>query len=181
MSDADDATPFCPVCGCGIVDDLVYIEHPHRGEVAVHNECLPTDVMLNEIEAERRRTEDMEQRKNEWHDRFAKMRTQRNAAHVILANTVAELGAPEDTAWTFLPEVARELRARVVELEAATDRVREVHQPVEALNVRYPGGRPTQVCSGCGTDDGNWQTYPCPTIRALGGPRPALKLSEVQS
>ncbi|MEV6219766.1 hypothetical protein [Nocardia sp. NPDC051833] len=70
-------------------------------------------------------------------------------------------------------------RARVTELEAATDRVREVHQPVDALNVRYPGGRRTQVCAGCGTDDGNWQMYPCPTIRALSGPRPAPSLIEV--
>lgn len=50
---------------------------------------------------------------------------------------------------------------------AAIERVRAIHQPVEAVN--YHGGTPhrTQVCSGCGTDDGNWQIYPCPTIRAL--------------
>ncbi|MBF6358222.1 hypothetical protein IU449_27370 [Nocardia higoensis] len=57
-------------------------------------------------------------------------------------------------------------RARVTELEAQRDRVRELHQPIEAVNMRHPGGRLTRVCSGCGTDDGNWQTYPCPTIRA---------------
>lgn len=71
------------------------------------------------------------------------------------------------------------LRARITELEAASDRVRQVHEPIEALNVRYPGGRRTEVCTGCGTDDGNWQTYPCPTIRALNDPRPVPKLSEV--
>lgn len=43
--------------------------------------------------------------------------------------------------------------------------VREIHQPIEALNVRY--GQKQQVCTGCGTDDGNWQLYPCPTIRAV--------------
>jgi hypothetical protein len=61
-------------------------------------------------------------------------------------------------------------RAMAVELLAARAqlaRVREVHEPIEAVNMRYPGGRLTQVCSGCGTDDGNWQIYPCPTIRAL--------------
>lgn len=43
--------------------------------------------------------------------------------------------------------------------------VREIHQPIEALNVRY--GQKQQVCTGCGADDGNWQIYPCPTIRAV--------------
>lgn len=48
--------PQCAVCQLGIVDgDLVHIEHPHRGEIPVHNECLPTDVMLTEIEHERQR------------------------------------------------------------------------------------------------------------------------------
>ena len=71
-------------------------------------------------------------------------------------------------------------RARLAELDAQLDRVREVHQPIEALNIRYPRGRLTEVCTGCGTDDGNWQIYPCPTIRALNGPRPAPELREVQ-
>lgn len=77
-------------------------------------------------------------------------------------------------------EKLAEARARIAELEAQLDRVREVHQPIEALNLRYPGGRRTEVCSGCGTDDGNWQMYPCPTIRALGGPRPVSELGKVQ-
>ena len=56
----------------------------------------------------------------------------------------------------------------IAELKAQLNRVREVHQPVEALNFRHnPRGQLAQVCSGCGTDDGNWQLYPCPTIRAL--------------
>ena len=52
----------------------------------------------------------------------------------------------------------------------AADRVREVHAPHDA--VMNPGTRHerlVKVCVGCGTDDGNWQTYPCPTIRALEG------------
>jgi hypothetical protein len=32
-----------------------------------------------------------------------------------------------------------------------------------------PHERLVKVCSGCGTDDGNWQRWPCPTIRALDG------------
>lgn len=47
--------------------------------------------------------------------------------------------------------------------------VREIHQPIKALNTRYPGGKLTQVCTGCGQDDGNWNQWPCPTIRALDG------------
>lgn len=59
------------------------------------------------------------------------------------------------------------LADQVAALEARIDRVRQVHQPIDAVNMRHPGGRLTRVCSGCGTDDGNWQHYPCPTIRAL--------------
>ncbi|WP_043737768.1 hypothetical protein [Nocardia asiatica] len=65
-------------------------------------------------------------------------------------------------------EKLAEARARITELEAQLDRVREVHLPIEALNMRHhPRGQLTRVCSGCGTDNGNWQMYPCPTIRAL--------------
>jgi hypothetical protein len=55
--------------------------------------------------------------------------------------------------------------------KSVVDRVDAIHQPVDAMN--YHGGTPrrAQVCSGCGTDDGNWQQYPCPTIRALEGRR----------
>lgn len=49
------------------------------------------------------------------------------------------------------------------------ERVREIHQPIKALNTRYPGGKLTQVCTGCGQDDGNWNQWPCATIRALDG------------
>ncbi|AMS03567.1 hypothetical protein SEA_GUACAMOLE_76 [Gordonia phage Guacamole] len=43
--------------------------------------------------------------------------------------------------------------------------VRDLHAPVEALNVRY--NRRQKVCAACGTDDGNWQLWPCPTVRLL--------------
>ena len=48
---------------------------------------------------------------------------------------------------------------------AAIARVRAVHVPIEALNVR--ANVEQKVCTGCGTDDGNWQTWPCPTERAI--------------
>lgn len=62
----------------------------------------------------------------------------------------------------------REAEAVSTKLAAAAGRARALHKPTEALNVRY--GRKQQVCTGCGTDDGNWQTWPCPTIRALSVP-----------
>lgn len=56
-------------------------------------------------------------------------------------------------------------------LLAAVEGVLAVHQPLAALDVRV--NRMRQVCTGCGTDGGNWQPYPCPTVRtiteALGG------------
>jgi hypothetical protein len=68
-------------------------------------------------------------------------------------------------------------RARVAEsqrdaekarADGLADALREtlaVHAPVAALNVR--SGKLQQVCSGCGTDDGNWQIWPCPSARIL--------------
>ena len=52
-------------------------------------------------------------------------------------------------------------------LLAAVDAVLAVHQPIDA--VMNPGRheRIVKVCTGCGADDGNWQRYPCPTIRAI--------------
>jgi hypothetical protein len=44
--------------------------------------------------------------------------------------------------------------------------IRELHAPIDAAD--YSGGPfrgVTQVCIACGTDDGNWQRHPCPTVR----------------
>lgn len=49
--------------------------------------------------------------------------------------------------------------------ENALEAVRDVHQPLDALHTNT--NRVRQVCTGCGTDDGNWQVWPCPTIRAI--------------
>lgn len=55
------------------------------------------------------------------------------------------------------------------EARVAIDRVLDIHQPLDAVNYHGGGQRMTRVCTGCGTDNGNWQVYPCPTVRALGG------------
>jgi hypothetical protein len=54
-----------------------------------------------------------------------------------------------------------------VSAEAAVAAVRKVHEPIDALDCGVATPSITQVCTGCGTDDGNWQIWPCPTIRAL--------------
>lgn len=62
---------------------------------------------------------------------------------------------------------AVELEAENADLRARLSSVRDIHTPIDA--VRYSGSRsfPSRVCSGCGTDDGNWQMWPCPTVRAM--------------
>lgn len=76
----------------------------------------------------------------------------------VLSNRDAEFIA---AARTDIPA----LIAEVERLRGIVDRVREVHAPIDALNTRY--NQVQKVCTGCGTDDGNWQNWPCPTIRAL--------------
>ena len=72
------------------------------------------------------------------------------------------------------PTVVRELVDRI-DRDAAALKARDgllaavlaVHQPLDA--VMNPGRheRIVKVCTGCGTDDGNWQRFPCPTVRAI--------------
>lgn len=69
---------------------------------------------------------------------------------------------------TFDPPTALALVARLREAEAKVERVREVHEPIDAMLNPGRHERVVKVCTGCGTDDGNWQRWPCPTIRALG-------------
>lgn len=82
-----------------------------------------------------------------------------------------DLGRREDAeliAWMRNNlEALLDAAEKVAELEAQIDRVRKVHQPVEAVNYGHRRPQLANVCSGCGTDAGNWQVYPCPTIRAL--------------
>lgn len=53
----------------------------------------------------------------ELEDELRPLRTQRSDAYAILAMIAAEAGAAEDTRWEFLPEMAKELRTRIAELE----------------------------------------------------------------
>lgn len=50
---------------------------------------------------------------------------------------------------------------------AAIEAVLNIHSAVDA--VQYLGARqiPRKVCAGCGSDDGNWMAWPCPTVRAI--------------
>ena len=71
---------------------------------------------------------------------------------------------------TFQPNVASRIVADhndLPKLLAAVEAVVGVHKPLHALNVATRPAHHTNVCIGCGTDDGNWQVWPCPTIRAL--------------
>lgn len=52
-------------------------------------------------------------------------------------------------------------------LLTALDAGLAVHQPVDALMYSGPHQRLVKVCTGCGTDDGNWQRWPCPTVSAV--------------
>ena len=66
------------------------------------------------------------------------------------------------------PATTLALVAEVRELRAKVERVREVHEPIDAMLNPGRHERVVKVCIGCGTDDGNWQRWPCPTVRALG-------------
>ena len=52
-------------------------------------------------------------------------------------------------------------------LLAALDASLAVHEPVDALMNPGRHERIVKVCTGCGTDDGSWQHWPCPTVRAI--------------
>lgn len=79
---------------------------------------------------------------------------------------VATLQHSED--WTADVDFITDTRTSLPLALDALDAVLDVHQPVDALDVaRRPGQQLTQVCTGCGTDDGNWQRWPCPTVRAI--------------
>lgn len=77
---------------------------------------------------------------------------------------VAELEASEGD-WEWLIPGSGADTARLL---AAVKAVVAVHEPMDAL--MNPGARHervVKVCTGCGTDDGNWQRFPCPTVSAV--------------
>ena len=59
------------------------------------------------------------------------------------------------------------LVAEVETLRGQIDAAKALHKPLDALNTN--SNRIGQVCLGCGQDNGNWNEWPCPTIRALDG------------
>ena len=58
-------------------------------------------------------------------------------------------------------------RTRLPQALNALQAVLEVHAPIDALNTQYTNGRIPHVCTGCGQDDGRWNYWPCPTVRAI--------------
>lgn len=84
-------------------------------------------------------------------DRLSEIRARLDAADTqVIEGTLRDAPILDDVRW----------------LLDAVDEVRRIHEPVEALEVRSQ--RVGNVCAGCGTDDGNWVAWPCPTLRALG-------------
>ena len=105
----------------------------------------------------------------------AEVRELKNAARLMQSvieakyDRFAEIAdIPAEEARCMDPQLIEEAAlARVRELRAKVERVREVHQPIDAMLNPGRHERVVKVCTGCGTDDGNWQRWPCPTIRAL--------------
>lgn len=87
--------------------------------------------------------------------------------YVVHIADVTQGGADAEHIAMMQPSTTLALVAEVRELRAKVERVREVHEPIDALLNPGRHERVVKVCIGCGTDDGNWQRWPCPTIRAL--------------
>ena len=52
---------------------------------------------------------------------------------------------------------------------AALEAVLAIHRPLPAtMKASARAGRQAaHVCTGCGTDAGKWEQWPCPTVRAI--------------
>lgn len=87
---------------------------------------------------------------------------------VVHIADVTQGGADAEHIAMMDPATTLALVAEVRELRAKVERVREVHEPIDAMLNPGRHERVVKVCIGCGTDDGNWQRWPCPTVRALG-------------
>ena len=72
-----------------------------------------------------------------------------------------DVGCDEDA------EFIAAARTAVPALLDALEAVLKVHTPIDALMFSGRHQRMVAVCVGCGTDDGNWQRYPCPTVKAI--------------
>jgi hypothetical protein len=70
----------------------------------------------------------------------------------------------------FIANAPDDIAYLLTELRKAHDalaRVEALHQPVDAAMYAGNGVHKVKVCTGCGTDDGNWQRWPCPTRAAV--------------
>jgi hypothetical protein len=76
-------------------------------------------------------------------------------------HNLAEDVLPNDA--TFIAAAPTE----VARLIGAVEAVLAAHQPTDAVMYTGRQQRMVKVCTGCGTDDGNWQRYPCPTVAAV--------------
>lgn len=83
---------------------------------------------------------------------------------VVVAATRAALGAQPDIAASMHEYSLIVTAALPVIVKAVTDRVRELHEPVQMLHMST--NRIVTVCLACGTDEGE-RLYPCPTVRLL--------------
>lgn len=79
--------------------------------------------------------------------------------------TVDEDIATAILASDWLTKVKREAAAEA--LTALIAAVRAIHTPIDAAMYSGRDQRIVKVCTGCGTDDGNWERWPCPTERAI--------------
>lgn len=84
------------------------------------------------------------------------------AGNILITNWCDDDGyhAPDAAFIAAAPSI-------VAQLVAAVERAEKVHEPIEALMYSGSHQRLVKVCTGCGTDDGNWQRWPCPTIKAI--------------
>lgn len=64
-------------------------------------------------------------------------------------------------------ELIIEYRTLAPRMAKALQAVLAIHEPVDALHYGPKNSRKVQVCIGCGADDGNWNQWPCPTVRAV--------------
>lgn len=69
---------------------------------------------------------------------------------------------------TFDPPTVLALIARLRKAEAKVERVEAIHRPMRVVLYPGTGERVMEVCAECRTRSGDWQRWPCPTIRALG-------------
>ena len=74
-------------------------------------------------------------------------------------------GVIEPTDAEFIAHARTDVPALVTALEV----VLGIHEPINAVDygASVRGSRYTQVCTGCGQDDGNWSYWPCPTVQAI--------------